>query len=171
MNKVSHHHHSRRQDRLIAGSRGLEKGTPLKGVSLSSCRKPLAAGERGAVKIFRAAVSDEQAKAIAHRIKAIDYELIALVTGDGNANHAPLNLRAAARLARIQRDLRALRIDMEVERRFDTMPMAVPRHQSQAPWGGPELWGVFGDRRGEVSAVFATNRLFYNGLGIERGRA
>lgn len=87
------------------------------------------------VNIFRASTSDDEAQRLAHRIKAIDYELIALVTGYGNADHAPLNLRAADRLARIQRDLRALRIDMEVERRFDTMPMAVPRRESQDPRG------------------------------------
>lgn len=124
--------------------KGLEKGTPLSEGFPSFLRKALGGGWRDGttkskgsemtskrqVSIFRASTSDDRAKGIAHRIKAIDYELIALVTGDGNADRAPLNTRVADLLARIQRDLRALRIDMEVERRFDTMPMSIPRHES-----------------------------------------
>ncbi len=76
-------------------------------------------------KVFRKATSDEQAKDIAHRIKAIDYELMRIVTGGSNTGPNPLTGRLAGQLARMQRDLRALRIQMEVERRFDTAPMAV----------------------------------------------
>lgn len=76
-------------------------------------------------KVFRKATSDEQAKDIAHRIKAIDYELMRIVTGGSSMGPNPLTGRLAGQLARMQRDLRALRIQMEVERRFDTAPMAV----------------------------------------------
>lgn len=76
------------------------------------------------VKVFRKATSDEQAIDIAHRIKVIDYELMRIVTGS-NTGPNPLTGRLAGQLARMQRDLRALRIQMEVERRFDTAPMTV----------------------------------------------
>lgn len=82
--------------------------------------------------IFRASTSDDQAKVIAHRIKAIDYELMAIVTGGAPAGRDPLNARTADRLAHIQRQLRTLRIDMEVERRFDTAPMRIPRGPQSA---------------------------------------
>lgn len=89
-------------------------------------------------RIFRSGTTDEQAKIIARRLKAIEYELIDIVTGGSNAAAAPMNLSSADWLARMQRDLRGLRLGMEVERRFDTGAGAMPRGWSRTldhPWG------------------------------------
>lgn len=89
--------------------------------------------------------SDADAHKAAVLIKQIDYQLMGLVRGP----NCPLTLAASERLVRMQRALRDLRYDIEVERRFDTPALDVPR-----PWegGGPKLRAVHGDRRGEASA-------------------
>lgn len=80
-----------------------------------------------ASRIYRDTTSDDDAKAIAERIKRLDYELIAIVTGSSSLEPNPLTARASATLAKMQRQLRDLRLGMEVERRFDTAPLTVPR--------------------------------------------
>lgn len=77
-------------------------------------------------RIFRETTTDDEAQEIAARIRRMDYELISLVTGGSNTGGNPMNLRTSCRLARMQRQLRQLRYDMEVERGFDTT-----RHETQ----------------------------------------
>lgn len=72
-------------------------------------------------KIYRDSTSDDQARATAERIKALDYALMGIVIGDPLVPN-PLTPPASAALVRMQRELRRLRIRMEVERRFDTSP-------------------------------------------------
>lgn len=91
---------------------------------------------RRPAKLFRRTTSDEQAEAIIQRIKAIDYELMSLGTGGSNMGRAPLNAKASDVLLRIQRELRVLRIDMEVERGIDSAPVA-PVPQPARTWPRP----------------------------------
>ncbi|WP_323716240.1 hypothetical protein [Paracoccus aminovorans] len=74
-------------------------------------------------KLIRRTTTDDEAREIACRIKAMDYELMAIVTGPSPLWPAPLTLKAQDLLGKIQRQLRTLRIEMEVERGFDTPPM------------------------------------------------
>lgn len=71
------------------------------------------------MKLFKRTTSAEQAEVIIQRIRAIDYELILIVTGGPKIGSAPLNAKAGDVLAMMQRQLRALRIEMEVERGID----------------------------------------------------
>lgn len=71
-------------------------------------------------RIFREATTDREAQAIAARIRRMDYELMSIVTGGSGTGRNPMNLRTSCLLARMQRQLRRLRYDMEVERGFDT---------------------------------------------------
>lgn len=95
--------------------------------------------------VLKKRASDRAAHKAAVLLKQIDYQIIGLACGPD----CPLTVEAAGRLLRIQRALRALRYEIEVERRFDTPAMDVPK-----PWagGGPQLWAIQGDRRGEASA-------------------
>lgn len=88
----------------------------------------------GRAKIYRDSTSDEEARATAERIKTLDYELMGIVTGDPLAPN-PLTPRASAALVRMQRQLRALRIDMEVERGFDTSPRTLRESQTEVGEG------------------------------------
>lgn len=74
-------------------------------------------------KLIRSTTPDDEAQEIACRIKGIDYELMAIVTGHSPLRAAPLTRKAQDVLGKIQRQLRMLRIEMEVERGFDTPPM------------------------------------------------
>ncbi len=76
-------------------------------------------------KLIRRTTADDEAREIACRLKAMDYELMSIVTGPSPLCPAPLTLKAQDMLGRIQLQLRTLRIEMEVERGFDTP--AVPR--------------------------------------------
>lgn len=55
--------------------------------------------------------TDDQARQITARIKAIDYELMAIASGPD----CPLTLKTADKLARMQRSLRELRHLIEIE--------------------------------------------------------
>ncbi|QRZ15389.1 hypothetical protein JWJ88_13620 [Paracoccus methylovorus] len=88
---------------------------------------------RQPAKHFRRTTSDDQAKVIIQRIMAIDYELMSIGTGGSNMGRAPLNAKASDVLLRMQRQLRILRIDMEVERGFDCAPV-VPDRQPARVW-------------------------------------
>ncbi|SDL09373.1 hypothetical protein [Paracoccus chinensis] len=118
-----------------------------------------------ATRIYRETTSNDDAKAIAERIKRMEYELISIVTGNSTLEPNPLTARASATLAKMQRQLRALRIDMEVERRFDTAPLAVPRFGATERTGHlpsrvlPEA-ALYGSARPDAS-TFAIN---YKGL-------
>lgn len=84
-------------------------------------------------KIFRDGASDDQVKEIAHRLRAIDYELMDIIGNSAGAAVEAINMKPAGLLARVQRELRRLRVEMECERRFNTEPVFTPG-------GGPELW-------------------------------
>lgn len=71
-------------------------------------------------RIFRETTTDHEARAIAARIRRMDYELMPIVTGGSSTGRNPMNLRTSCLLAGMQRQLRRLRYDMEVERGFDT---------------------------------------------------
>lgn len=72
--------------------------------------------------VTRPHLTDAAARLLAERIKTIDYELMAIVSGGPNSLRNPLTPEASRALVAMQRQLRSLRIEMEVERRFDTAP-------------------------------------------------
>lgn len=75
----------------------------------------------------KASARDDQARRVAMQIKAIDYQLMAICAGEA----CPLSRHVTEQLAAMQRYLRRVRYEIEIERRFDTPPIDAP--------GGPTL--------------------------------
>lgn len=94
-------------------------------------------GRRAA--IFRSETSNDEALALANKLKAVDHALMDIVASVSCRGRGRLNAETAGRLAHIQRQLRALRIDMEVERRFDTAPVTLDQVRRRVPGGGLQL--------------------------------
>ena len=80
------------------------------------------------------------ARDIAARMKVIDYELMAIASGPGCA----LTLKAADQVARLQRSLRALRFQIEIEAGIDLdglRPAPGGRSPTLVPFRGPARGG------------------------------